>query len=432
MKTMFPENIPLHLDALMKGIPDSIVGKSRAEIAASALSLFAEDLPLPVAIMKQSAVHGNAKWMREYLYATGASLAPHGKTTMSPELFELQHHDGCWGLTLATHHQVRVARHYGVKRILLANQAVGRQELLFYVGQIREDPDFEFYCYVDSLEGVRRLENVLQDADLDRPFHVLVELGFQSGRTGCRDKEAVFEVARAVDGCGPKMCLSGVAGYEGLYQSRTGEDRVALVRQFIGTVAETASALDEAGLFKSDQVVLTAGGSSYFDIVIEMLSALSLSRPTRVLSRSGCYLTHDVGMYETLHRDLVSRDGTAQNIDEEMHAALEVWGQVLSTPEPELIIVLGGKRDFGIDGGLPIPIHLVKSALERVNMPAGSEIVAVSDQHAHVRVPLGHGICVGDLVGFGVSHPCTTFDKWRAIYLVDDSYTVRDVIQTHF
>jgi D-serine dehydratase len=59
-------------------------------------------------------------------------------------------------------------------------------------------------------------------------------------------------------------------------------------------------------------------------------------------------------------------------------------------------------------------------------------MAAVSDQHAHLTVPPGHGVAVGDLVALGPSHPCTTFDKWRTLYLVDDDYTVTEEVPTFF
>ena len=56
----------------------------------------------------------------------------------------------------------------------------------------------------------------------------------------------------------------------------------------------------------------------------------------------------------------------------------------------------------------------------------------MNDQHTYLRVPAEADVRVGDLIGSGISHPCTTFDKWRALFTVDDSYRVTGAILTFF
>ncbi len=51
----------------------------------------------------------------------------------------------------------------------------------------------------------------------------------------------------------------------------------------------------------------------------------------------------------------------------------------------------------------------------------GAVTTALNDQHAFVRVPDDAVVEVGDVIRFGLSHPCTTFDKWRALAVVDDA-----------
>lgn len=420
--------VPLTLNRHMKGITEQLVGCPRHAIADLHLSLLNEDVPFPVATLKASALAHNSRWMSQYLRTANVSLAPHGKTTMSPELFALQHQDGCWGLTLATFQQVRAARRHGVKRIILANQAVGRQEIRYYLEQLRDDPTVEIFCYVDSLDGVQRFLETTHAMQVGRPLEVLIELGYPNGRTGCRSLEDVVAIAEAIRQSHGLIQLRGVAGFEGLYQSRVHEDRLALVRAFLQRIAEAALQLDQLHLFADAEVLLTAGGSAYYDLVIEAFGAVALSKPVRIVTRSGCYLTHDNGLYQALHAEWLERNLHS----ERLQPALEVWGQVLSLPEPELMIVSVGKRDFGTDAGLPVPHHWIRPGTGLLELPSGCVIAATSDQHAHVRVPQGHSFHVGDCIGFGVSHPCTTFDKWQAIYLVSDDYSVLDVFQTMF
>jgi D-serine dehydratase len=150
-----------------------------------------------------------------------------------------------------------------------------------------------------------------------------------------------------------------------------------------------------------------------------------------VVLRSGCYLTHDSGIYDRLLRDLHRRTGSQALAFE---PALEVWAQVLSTPEPDLLILSAGRRDFGQDAGNPVPVkHVARGAATPRRLPAAEWAVAgVSDQHAHVKCLRGHGVEVGDLVALGPSHPCTTFDKWRVIYVVDAHYDILNVVRTWF
>lgn len=79
-------------------------------------------------VLLQSAMERNLSQLQRFADASGVLLAPHRKTSMSPQLFERQLAHGCWGLTVATCHQLRVARHHGISRVLHANQLVGRAE----------------------------------------------------------------------------------------------------------------------------------------------------------------------------------------------------------------------------------------------------------------------------------------------------------------
>ena len=50
------------------------------------------------------------------------------------------------------------------------------------------------------------------------------------------------------------------------------------------------------------------------------------------------------------------------------------------------------------------------------------------------RVPMPglYPLAVGDVVLLGISHPCTTFDKWRVLFTVDDRYRVLGAVRTFF
>ena len=117
-----------------------------------------------------------------------------------------------------------------------------------------------------------------------------------------------------------------------------------------------------------------------------------------------------------------------------LQPALEVWSMVQSTPEPGLAILTMGKRDASYDMDLPLPLYWHRPGAGGTGPTSaqGWEIFKMNDQHAYLRLPPGAEVRVGDLIGCGISHPCTTFDKWQHLLLVDDSYQVTGMVNTVF
>jgi D-serine dehydratase len=420
------------IDPRTKGMPPCATGLPLSAIGDQGWNLLREDLVLPLAVLREDALANNSRWMRDFLGRTGAALAPHGKTTLSPQLFARQIADGAWGLTLATVQHVRVARLAGIQRILLANEPVGRQEIDWLMAELRADPDFELICLVDSVEGVRRLAAAAEVAAPGRPLGVLLEMGYIGGRCGCRDMASALEVAQAV-AASPHLALRGVEGFEGLYQHLPAEEGALRVAEFLHQIVAVAQRLDQAGLFGDFPAILTAGGSAFYDLVTEVFATARLVRPPQVILRSGCYLTHDAGLYDRSFAQVRNRSALARDVAGGFMNALEVWAYVLSVPEPGRAILGAGRRDFGDDAARPTAVHLFRPGRDtRPVTPPSGEIVAVNDQHAHFAVATDADIAVGDMIALGVSHPCTTFDKWRLIPLVDHTYSVTAAVETFF
>ena len=439
--------IPWTFSALMKGVPQAFDGLGRKEAAAQAASVTAQDLPFPVATLRRSALQGNSAWFHQLMRERDGYLAPHGKTSMSPELFALQADGGCWALTLATFHQVRVARAAGWRRILLANEAVGQQELAYYVAQLNADPAFDFYLYVDSVEGVRRLCAAMQRHGARRPLQVLLEVGYANGRCGVRDLDEALRICGEVRQTQGALRLVGVSGFEGLNQYGGPSDREANARAFLRHMAAVVREVDQCRYFDGEQVILSAGGSAFYDLVLEEFAAIQLSTPHRIVVRSGCYLTHDNLLYRALQGEAEQRLGlesadTDADTDAGAHGvrlgrmlqpALEVWGQVISAPDAHTVILCAGRRDYGQDAGNPVPVRWHRArAGQWGRLPLQARISMVSDQHTNLTLEPGHGVEVGDLVSLGVSHPCTTFDKWQVVYVIDDDGVVVDAVRTWF
>ena len=390
-------------------------------------SIFDGGAAFPVAVLHQSAIEHNSRTMMSYCEQRNVSLAPHGKTTMAPAIFRRQIADGCWAITAATAWQAKTMREAGVHRVLIANQVVVRAEIEWLSEAL--DDGFEIMCYVDSLDGVRIIENVFNAVGASRPLPVLVELGVPQGRTGTRTVQEGLTVAEAVVESS-HLTLAGIAGFEGILGAEGDRTAADVVCEFLDRIVEFVHVAGQKGLFDpSREVIVTAGGSAYFDHVVDRFSLIDLDQPIRIVIRSGGYISHDdVG----LHR--VSPLGEHPRIEhvDRLRPAIEVWGAVLSRPEPTRALVGIGKRDASPDGRLPIAKKVRRRGAKTVETIDPIQVVSLNDQHAYLDVTPDARLDVGDLVGFGIGHPCTTFDKWRVLLMVDDDYRVTELVDTLF
>jgi len=362
-----------------------------AEFAAARHSLFDGSFTWPLLVVRESAVRANIATMAGYAARHGFSFAPHAKTTMAPSLLRAQLEAGAWAMTVATANQALVLRRLGVERVLIANEVLDTTALRWLAAEHARG--FQVLIQVDSVAGV-------EAAAAAGGVPVLVELGHPGGRTGCRTVSELLTVAQAA-AAADNVTLAGVTAYEG------GLTDGAAVDAFLGTLVEaTRTVADLLGT----EVVVSAGGSVWFDRVIKALEGQWLDGHTlRPVLRSGASITHDDGFYrERTPFNRVADEGA-------LSAALQMYAQVLSTPEPGLAIVGMGKRDAPFDEGLP--------SLD------GMTVVRMNDHHTFVT---GGSPVVGELLRFGVSHPCTAFDKWRFIPVVDDADVVVDVLHTYF
>ena len=426
----------LKLDALLdepidwrfKSFPAGSPTRIR-DVRSRGWNVLGRDFLPPVMVLKESALRHNSKLVAAYCKRHDFLLAPHGKTTMAPQLLKLQLDDGAWAVTAATMSQVRVWRAVGVERVILANELIEPAAIRWLAGELNADPAFDFYCLVDSVAGVRLLESELAETRLTRRVQVLLEVGPDGGRAGCRTHAEAFEVARAVAGS-QRLALAGVEAFEGVIDAPSIGSRIDAVDDFLQDMRTLVVELDKADLFAhATAVMVTAGGSAFPDRAVTCLGGeWNLSRPVRLVLRSGCYLTHDAVHYKQL-----SPFGGRIPETGELEEALEVWGAVLSLPEPGLAILGFGRRDVPHDLELPVP-RLVKTPGPQPPIPLRAEasITRLMDQHAFLKVSAEANLKVGDLIGCGISHPCTAFDKWRLIPVVDDGYGVIDAVLTYF
>jgi len=382
------------------------------------------DVSLPALVIHQQALDHNIRWMQTFATNSGAELAPHGKTSMVPALFRRQIEEGAWGMTLATAVQTQAAYAHGVRRILMANQLVGQPNMAL-IAELLADSTFEFHCMVDHPDNVAALGAFFAERGLR--LNVMIEYGVPGGRCGCRTEAQVLKLADAVL-AQPSLALTGIEGYEGVIH---GDHAISGIKAFAASLVRLAVELQDKGAFALDRPIVTASGSAWYDLIAEAFDEQAVRERFLSVLRPGSYVVHDHGIYKDAQCCVLDRRA---ELSEALRPALEVWAHVQSMPEPGFAVIAMGKRDVAYDAGMPNPLRRYKAGV----LPAsgddvsGCKVTAVMDQHAFMTVAPDCELKVGDIIAFGASHPCLTFDKWRSGCLVDDDLRVIEPFSTYF
>lgn len=382
------------------------------------------DVSLPALVLHREALEHNIRWMQSFVSDSGAELAPHGKTSMTPALFRRQLDAGAWGITLATAVQTRAAYAHGVRRVLMANQLVGKPNMAL-IAELLADPAFDFHCIVDHPDNVADLGAFFAACGLR--LNVMIEYGVVGGRCGCRSEAEVLALAEAIK-AQPGLALTGIEGYEGVIH---GDHAVSGIREFAESLVHLAVQLQDSAAFAIDKPIITASGSAWYDLIAESFDAQNAAGRFLSVLRPGSYVAHDHGIYKQAQCCVLDR---RSDLHEGLLPALEVWAHVQSLPEPGFAVIAIGKRDVAYDAGLPVPLLRYRAGV----VPAVGDdvsactVTAVMDQHAFMTIAPGVQLRVGDIISFGTSHPCLTFDKWRTGCLVDEQLNVIESMETCF
>ena len=400
----------VEIDETQKNFPLSSHGLTTNKFIKSKPNLFTANFQFPVMVLKESALKNNISVMAQYCKSVGAELAPHVKTTMSPQIAQMQVDAGAWALTIANFWQAEIFRKFGFKKLIIANEVL-EPTAIAEIAKLNAKGKAEIIFYVDSLAGLQ----IVKDATpKNGKINLFIEIGTDHGRGGVRELSLVKEIAREIKK-DSRLHLRGVTGFEGAVptaaRNQDGENAVHAFCQKIVAAGEVAFE------FKSDEkFIVSAGGSAFFEIVAEELN--KFSKPKILLLRSGGYVTHDHIYYEEIY--------PFKNTGKPLLPAIELWSQVLSNPESDFGVLNLGKRDVGCDIHNPIPFAKYAGRVEKFT----GKIEKLNDQHGFMRS--SDKFAVSELIGLGISHPCTTFDKWKLIPLVNDQYDVVDLIHTFF
>jgi len=417
------------ISPLDKGMPP-VPALKLAEIGSQRWNVLNQDLSFPVAVIKEEELLQNASWMERFAKEQDIWLYPHGKTTMAPQLFSLQLQHGCRGISAASPLHAEVYLEYGVESVLIANQVVGRQSIRRLGALCERYPRSQFFLIVDSKENARAIHAELGSYVQERRVSLLIEFGALGGRTGVRGVEQTCELAAFLRGLG--IAASGLEAFEGVFNPDDTESSAKKVTDLLQQMVDAYKQIGERGLFAPGLTYLSAGGSWFYDLVVDAFNAPEIEPKPQVIVRSGCYISHDSGLFKRAYSSLLERG--ILNPGDHLQPALEVWAQVQSQPEPGLAFANAGKRDISHDIELPVPEWWYRPGEHEtpLNIEGHVRVTALNDQHTYLAFDDQVKLRVGDLIGLGVSHPCTTFDKWKYLFTVDGRYAVTGAVKTYF
>lgn len=393
-------------------------------VSQSPLNLLQQDICLPAAILKHRALQHNLQWMQAFANRHGVQLAPHGKTSMTPWLFQQQLAAGAWGITVATPYQAQVAVEAGAKKLILANQLVGKANMALIASLLSQG--VELYVCIDHADNATTLSAFFQAENLRLP--VLLELGMPGGRCGCRTTDEAIALAQHIATL-PGLSLAGIEFYEGVV---SGSEPAVKVQQFVQQAALLANLLYKQQLFSYRTTLITGAGSAWYDIVATVLTRANLPQAMQIILRPGCYISHDMGLYQHAQHQLLARNQGTCCVTGALQNALELAAYVQSLPEPGLAVLGFGKRDAAFDAGLPQAVALYRDGVLVNDSLEHCLTIKVMDQHAFWQYQAPVEPRVGDIVLLGTSHPCLTFDKWRSLWLADDDYNLLQSLDTFF
>jgi D-serine dehydratase len=423
------------LDDRIRGVPPGTFGLDSSLVASERWHPADGRMSLPVLTLDEAAFIANRDLFLRYAREQGAMIAPHAKTPMAPDLARSLVEAGGWGTTVADIRQAAVMLRAGLFRLIIANEVGGSGGANRLAALAGAWAGAELFVFADSVAAVNALAEAWRTNATLPPLRVLVELG--AGRAGARTTSQAEAIADAVDAAGGRLLIAGVATYEGAVAQPDPDHTDEAISALLAMTADMFLRL-RARLGSDVPLIVTAGGSVFFDKVVAALSpAVSRDGNATLVLRSGAIFFHDHGICDRSLGALDARKGFAvggvgASARNSFRPALRLWAEVLSRPEPGLAICGMGMRDVSFDQGFPIVLAVFRAGKPLSVPPARAEVFKLNDQHAFLTIAPGDDIAVGDIIEFGISHPCTCLDRYRVIFGVDAAGHVRHAFPTYF
>jgi D-serine dehydratase len=428
------------VNGFYRGMPAAFDAIPLERLGMLGLSVSNEDLSLPVLTLSETAFAHNVEIINAYAAEHDVYLCAHGKTMMAPQLLrEVLAGPRTIGLCAATVSQASVMAACGAPTVFIVNQLVGRTNIARFADLIAANPDKRFLVLIDSVEGIDLLLQHGSGRLSDRHgFEVLIEVGPPGGRAGVRTMQQARALIDRLSACragGAPIVLAGVSTYEGAVPSGEGWlDRVDALFDLTREVYVSAAPI----LDTRHAPIISAGGSATFDLVVGYFTHRQLPGGPQLWLRPGVAPTYDHIVYQERLRQMDARGGLVlhgrtTSAVEAFSPALALWAAVQSIPEPGIAIIAAGMRDFPVDAGYPTLLAQYRGGKQLAAFAAGDiSIVRANDQHAYLPIGDRFNARVGDVLKFGISHPCTAFDKWPVLFCIDEHDRITRAVRTYF
>lgn len=417
------------LTSQYRGIPSSSP-VAPENIAALALRPCSGNMPLPVLTLDEDTFQSNTRHMLAYCKQNGLKIAPHAKTPMSPDLARRLIAAGAWGASVANLQQASVLLAHGIEHLILANEIGGRRSGERLGDLLAQYPAAECLVFADSIDTLDALAAAGQKGK--RPVSVLLELG--AGRCGARDLQAIEALLGHAQQHRQYIAVKGIAAYEGSAEADSEAAKIKKIQALLQLCIQAAERVRST--FKLDQTIFSVGGSHYFDLVGDAVRQTHIPGLVPIL-RSGAIFFLDHGVYQKSLQEMDQRCRDAQGKPTtpagRFAPAMRLWAEVLSHPEPDLYICGMGKRDVSHDLDLPTPLAIYRDGQRLTQSGMGLKVVELNDQHAFLASDgaTAPALVPGDIIEFGISHPCTCFDKWNLVYGLQGD-TISAAYKTYF
>lgn len=422
-----------HLDDRIRGVPPGTDDLPIGEVGRQDWHPAEGRMSLPVLTLDEAGFAGNVALMMRYAAQRRVAMAPHAKTPMAPALAARLVGAGAWGTTVADIRQAAVMLRAGLGRLVIANEIGGAGGAGRLAALCEAWPEAELYVFVDSAAALDALARRWSSCDAP-PLRVLIEVG--AARAGARDLDSAAALLDAAERA-PGLILAGVATYEGAAAQPTPERSLVVIDGLLDLAAglfQRARAL----VGPTRPLILTAGGSVFFDRVVARLAPpVEADGDASLVLRSGALFFGDHGIYDRAFRAIDVRGGF--RLDDAVvpmtgcfRPVLRLWAEVLSRPEDGAAICGMGMRDVSYDQDLPIPLRVFRAGRPLAPPPEPFQTSKLNDQHAFLTVPPGADLMVGDVVEFGISHPCTCLHLYRVLFGVDGAGRVTGAYPTFF
>jgi D-serine dehydratase len=391
-------------------------------------------MSLPLLSLDLETYCANKTAMLDICEATGCEIAPHAKTPMSPVLAHDQVESGAWGISVADLRQAAVMLNGGISRILIANEIGGHAAAMRLARLLGGFPKADIYLFVDSLDFVTALAEAWSRDTALPPLKLLAEVG--CGRGGVNTDDELDGLLRGILGIADaRITLAGIAAYEGTANRPVEADLLANLDDLFARVSH-AMKVARRTVGVDVPLILSMGGSSLFDYVIARSRAiLDEDGGATLLLRCGACFFSDNGPIRARLRAIAERGLLGPDISARIatsfEPALRIWAEVLSVNGRHDAICGFGLRDVAHDQGLPTPLALWRAGERVALLDRGAVVAKLNDQHAFVQVPECL-VSLGDVIEFGINHPCTTIDKHDVIYGLGETGTVSVALRTFF